>query len=107
MHITRFQWRLKIVKKTAVITPFGLFEYNVMPFGLKNVAQTFQRFIDVVIRALDFAFYYINNLLIAFTNESEHFDHLRQVLEKLKQCGISINTTKSVFEASTVQYLGY
>ena len=49
-------------EKTAVITPFGLFEYNVVPFGLKNAAQTFQRFMDVVLRDLDFVFCYIDDI---------------------------------------------
>ena len=65
-------------QKTAVITPFGLFEYNVMSFGLKNTAQTFQRFMDVVLRGLDFAFCYINDLLITSANEYEHNHHLKQ-----------------------------
>ena len=62
--------------KTAVITLFGLFEYNVMSFGLKNATQTFQRFIDVVLRDLDFAFCYIDDVLIVSSNESEHHNHL-------------------------------
>ena len=43
------------IPKTAITTPFGLFEYLRMPFGLRNAAQTFQKFIDQVLRDLLFA----------------------------------------------------
>lgn len=56
------------IPKTAVVTPFGLFEFTRMPFGLKNAAQSFQRFIDQVLRGLDFAYGYIDDILIASKN---------------------------------------
>ena len=68
------------VPKTAIVTPFGLWEFLRMPFGLKNAAQAFQRLIDGIFRQLDFAFVYLDNILIASSSDSEHFDHLRQVL---------------------------
>ena len=53
------------VPKTAVTTPFGLFEFLRMPFGLRNAAQPFQRFIDEVIRGLPFCYEYVDDILIA------------------------------------------
>ena len=47
------------IPKTAITTPFGLFEFLRMPFGLRNAAKTFQRFIDAVIRGLPFVYAYI------------------------------------------------
>ena len=51
------------VQKTAIITPFGLFEFLRMPFGLKNAAQAFQRLMDSVCAGLDFVFDYLDNIL--------------------------------------------
>ena len=70
--------------KTAVITPFGLFEFNVMTFGLCNAAQTMQRFMDTVLRGLDFCFCYIDGILIASANEEAHRQHLRIIFDKLQ-----------------------
>ena len=56
------------VHKTAVITPFGLFNFKRMPFGLRNTGQTFQRFIDEVKRGLDFCVAYLDDSLIASRN---------------------------------------
>ena len=71
------------IHKTAVTTPFGLFEFVRMPFGLRNAAQTFQRFMDQVLRGLPFAYAYIDDVLIASTTPEEHLEHLRAVFERL------------------------
>ena len=82
------------IQKTAVTTPFGLFEFLRMPFGLRNAAQTFQRFIDQVLRGLTFCYAYIDDLLIASTSLEEHKTHLRQVLQRLSDHGMVINPAK-------------
>ncbi|CAE1239818.1 unnamed protein product [Acanthosepion pharaonis] len=61
----------KDIHKTAVTTPFGLFEFTRMPFGLRNAAQSFQRLIDEVLRGLHFTFAYIDDVLISSRNIEE------------------------------------
>ena len=53
------------IPKTAVTTPFGLFEFLRMPFSRRNATQTFERFIDLVLRGLYFCFVCIDDILIA------------------------------------------
>ena len=94
------------VKKTAIITPFGLFEYLRMPFGMKNSAQAFQRLMDQVFRDLPFVFVYLDDILVASNDEEEHKQHLREVLTKLRDNGLAINVSKCVLGQTSVKYLG-
>ena len=95
------------IPKTAIATPFGLFEFLRMPFGLRNAAQTFQRFIDEVLRGLDFTYAYIDDILVASSSAEEHLRHLRLVLERLEEHGLLINVAKSVFGVPELEILGY
>lgn len=94
-------------KKTAIITPFGLFEFNVMTFGLCNAAQTFQRFMDQVFFGLDFVICYIDDICIASNTEEEHYQHIRIVLQRLREYALKINVSKCVFAQKEVLFLGH
>lgn len=65
------------VPKTAVTTPFRLFEFLAMPFGLKNAAQTFQRFINSIFQDLNYVYCYIDDILVASEIPEQHMEHLR------------------------------
>ena len=95
------------VHKTAVTTPFGLFEATRMPFGLRNAAQTCQRFLDEVLRGLPACFAYIDDVLIASATLEEHAAHLRQVLQRLQDYGVVVNVPKCVLGAARLRFLGY
>lgn len=94
-------------EKTAITTPFGLYEFNVMSFGLRNAPSTFQRFITEVLFGLDFVFPYLDDVLVASSSEEEHKEHLKMVFERFQKYGLRINISKSVMGADQVEYLGY
>ncbi|BHF72655.1 hypothetical protein SprV_0401572400 [Sparganum proliferum] len=95
------------VPKTAVTTPFGLFEFIRMPFGLRNAAQTFQRFIDRVLRGLPFVYAYIDDLLVASRNAEEHKEYLALVFDRLDQFGVVIKPSKCVLGVPSLDFLGH
>nr|VZI21898.1 unnamed protein product [Spirometra erinaceieuropaei] len=92
------------IPKTAVTTPFGLFEFIRMPFGLRNAAQTFQRFIDHVLLGLPFAYAYTDDLLVASRNEEEHKEHLALVFDRLDKFGVVINPSKCVLGVPSLEF---
>lgn len=81
------------VPKTAITTPFGLFEFRRMPFGLRNAAQTFQRMMDSV------TFVYLDEVLIARRDEEEHVKHLRALFQRLQDNGLIVRPEKSFSDA--------
>ena len=95
------------VHKTAITTPFGLFEFVRMPFGLRNAANTFQRFIDEVTRGFDFVYAYIDDLLIASASVDEHEQHLRALFDRHARYGVVINPTKCEFGVDSLDFLGH
>ena len=92
----------KDVKKTAVITPFSLFEFRRMPFGLSNAGQSFQHFMDQVLTGIPHVFVYMDDMLVASRNEVEHQEDLRKVLQQLEAHGLVLNKEKCVFSAAQV-----
>lgn len=95
------------VPKTAVITPFGLFEFLRMPFGLKNAAQSFQRLMDSVLRDLPFLFVYLDDILVASTSRTEHMSHLQILFERHSSHGLIINPAKCQFGLCAIDFLGH
>lgn len=95
------------IEKTAITTPFGLFEFPMMTFGLCNAAQTMQRLLNEVLRGLDFVFGYLDDILVASTSEEEHLRHLRTVFERLSEHGLIINIEKCEFGKQELNFLGH
>lgn len=95
------------VPKTAITTPFGLYEFKFMTFGLCNAGQTFQRFMHHVLRDIEFVFVYQDDIAIASPDLSTHQQHLRIVFERIQEYGLTINIAKCVFAQPTIKFLGH
>ncbi len=95
------------VQKTAITTPFGLFEYKRMPFGLRNAGPSFQRHVDRAIRDCQAAFAWVDDIVICSKNHEEHVIHVRQVLQALQDNGMVIHTEKCVWGVQELEYLGH
>jgi RNase H-like domain found in reverse transcriptase/Reverse transcriptase (RNA-dependent DNA polymerase)/Integrase core domain/Integrase zinc binding domain/PHD-finger/C-5 cytosine-specific DNA methylase len=90
--------------------PPQLVAYKRMPFGLKNASAKFQRVMDAELarfNCTDFAFAYIDDLIIVSETWEEHVRHVKQVLHMLKSCNLKIHPEKSVFATDIVEYLGH
>ena len=95
------------IPKTAIITPFGLWEFLRMPFGLKNSAQAFQRLMDTVCQGLDFVFVYLDDILIASKDETEHREHFEKLFARLTLHGLVVNPNKCEFGLPEIDFLGH
>ncbi len=95
------------IKKTAIITPFGAFEYIRMPFGLKNSGAVFQRLMDEIFGDLDFVKVYLDDILIASENVEMHSKHLEIVFQRLAENGLTINLDKCEFGKTEIEFLGH
>ena len=95
------------IPKTAVITPFGLFEFLRMPFGLKNAAQSFQRLMDSVLQDLDFVFVYLDDILVASRNHTDHKAHLQILFDRLQAHGLVVKPEKCQLGVPEIDFLGH
>ena len=94
------------IPKTAITTPFGLWEFLRMPFGLRNAGQTFQWMIDQVLLDLPFVFTYLDDILVASSLPENHMHHLKEVFKRLSENSLIISLEKCVWCRSS-RFLGH
>ena len=93
---------------TAFVTPWGLYEWNRIPFGLTGAPGTFQKYMNEILHDYRdrFCIPYLDDIIIYSSTFEGHLDHLRAVLRRLKEKGIKLKPKKCELFRKTVRYLG-
>ncbi|WVZ53112.1 hypothetical protein U9M48_004098 [Paspalum notatum var. saurae] len=97
------------IPKTAFTTKYGLFEYTVMSFGLTNAPAYFMQLMNsVFMDYLDkFVIIFIDDILVYSKTEAEHEEHLRLVLQRLREHRLYAKLSKCEFWIDEVPFLGH
>jgi hypothetical protein len=98
------------IPKTAFRTPFGSYEFLVLPFGLTNAPSTFQRFMNSIFHDFireGFVVVYLDDLLIHSQSLKDHYTHLTRVLARLREQKLYAKLSKCDFLTSELCYLGH
>lgn len=93
--------------KLSFITNYGQYEFCVMPFGPCDAPGYFQAFMNALYGHLPFVCIYLDDIIIFSHNLEEHWDHVKQVLEILKQNKLYCKLEKCIFAQTSLNYLGY
>ena len=99
LDLTRGYWQVPVAEDsrqhTAFTTPFGFYQFTVMPFDLQGTPATFQRMMDMLLKGIrGYAEAYLDDLVIFSQSWEEHCKHLRTVLQCLREAGLTAKPAK-------------
>ena len=91
-------WQVPLTQRareiSAFVTPSGLYQYKVMPFGMKNAPATFQRMVNKLVRDIDGCEGYIDDVVIYSDNWSDHICQIKRFFQIMRDSKLTINLMK-------------
>ena len=95
-------------EKTAFCTSEGLYEFNVMPFGLCNGPATFQRLMNLLLAGIQWSscLVYLDDIIVLGKTFQDHLQHLSQVFQILRDAKLKLKVQKCSFCRESVQFWG-
>ena len=96
-------------EKTAFTVGTGLWQFNVMPFGLCNAPATFERLMETVLRGLNWktCLVYLDDIIVVGKSFDDHLMNLEEVFQRLRKSGLKLSPKKCHLFQKEVQYLGH
>ncbi|UYV82760.1 hypothetical protein LAZ67_22000761 [Cordylochernes scorpioides] len=113
MDLRSGYWQIEVDEadreKTAFITPDGLYEFLVMPFGLCNAPATFERMMDKILKGLKWtmALCYIDDIVVYSKSFNEHLHRLEIILQCLDKAELRLNPKKCLFGTKRIRVFGH
>ena len=104
-------WQVEVAEedrdKTAFATHVGLYEFNVMPFGLCGAPSTFQRLMEAVLGGMQWesCMIYLDDIIVFGRSFQEHNRRLQEVFKKLRTAGLKMKPQKCQFLRKELRYL--
>ena len=96
------------IPKTAFCSPWGKYEFCVMPFGLRNGPAVFQRLMDRILhKDKDMSQVYIDDIAVFSLTWEDHCKHIAQVLDRLRKAGLTANVSKCQWGQTRCEFLGH
>ncbi|KAJ8032010.1 hypothetical protein HOLleu_25409 [Holothuria leucospilota] len=104
-------WEIPLTERarkiSAFVTPDGLFQYKVMPFGMKNSQMTFKRLVNNLTSDLENCEVYVDDVIVYSNSWDEHVQHVKALFDKLAKANLTVNLVKSEIACAHVIYLGH
>ena len=95
-------------KKQAFVTPFGKWEFNMVPFSLAQAPAYFQALIPEVLKGLShFTTAYLDDIIIFRKTKEEHLQHLEIIFQRLHEVWLKLKWSKCSFMKLHIEYLGH
>ena len=112
LDLTRGYWQVPLSDRSkelsAFTTPFGLYQFQVMPFGLHGAPSTCQRMMDQLLEGTrQFATAYLDDVIIYSETWEEHLQHVSEILRRLQTAGLTAKPSKCHFGTTQCVYLGH
>ena len=109
LDLLKGYWQIPLTNRakqlSAFVTPDGLYQYRVMPFGMKSALATFQRMINQVVGRIDGCEAYIDDVVIHSTDWETHLNRVQEVLTRFADVKLTVNLSKSEFGHAEVVFL--
>ena len=104
-------WNLKLDLASqhlcTFITPWGVYRYARLPFGVSPAPEVFHRVIGDVIRDIPGTIHFIDDILVHAPTLADHDARLHLVLTRLRTAGFAVSDTKCVIRQASVVFLGH